>query len=154
MSSASNRKSTANLHYLLSKRLEQVEGRLFDRADANGYGDITPSMARLYAHLAGSKPVHMAELARKLSISRQAVHKMALEGVKAGYVEVVPCDQSGRQKILRFTDKGWKMAANANQELILIERELRAQIGDQNLTLLKQLLQLPWREEERLKPRA
>lgn len=139
--------SKSYLRNLLSRRLELIETRLFDRAAANGYGDITPGMARFYAHLAG-RPVHMSELARKLSISRQAVHKMALEGAKMGYVEVVPSDQSGRHKIVRFTPKGWAMAHSAANELDTIEDELVKQIGQKNLTLLKQILQMPWREDE------
>lgn len=140
------------LRNLLSRRLELIETRLFDRAATNGYGDITPSMARFYAHLAG-RPVHMSELARKLSISRQAVHKMALEGTKAGYVEVVPSDLSGRHKIVQFTAKGWAMAHNAANELDAIERELIKQIGQKNLSMLKQILQLPWHEDEAQKKR-
>ena len=150
LAAATNTAPKKYLRNLLSRRLEQIEDRLYANAAVNGYGDITPAMARFYGHLAG-RPIHMSELARKLSVSRQAVHKMALEGVRGGYIEVVPCDQSGRQKIIRFTDKGRTMSESATQELEAIEAALVQHLGQSNLDKLKDLLQIPWREEDKHK---
>ena len=74
-------------------------------AEMRGYADITPAMSRLFAYLAG-KPIAISDLARKLSVSRQAVHKLALEASRLGYVEFMPSSDDARLKLLKFTAKG------------------------------------------------
>lgn len=140
------------LRHLLLSRSNWMEERLYANAERNGYGDVTPAMSRLFAHLAG-KPQPLSELARRLSVTRQAIHKLALEGARLGYVELVDSEQDARVKLLRFTAKGQDMARSAERELILIETELTGQIGAERLQLLKEVLALPWSPEELAKGR-
>lgn len=140
--------SKTYLRQLLLARSEWMEARLYANAEANGYGDIPPSMVRLYAHL-GTRPIPLSDLARQLAISRQAVHKMASEGVRAGYVEMIPDDKDARVKRLRFTAKGHKMAESARRELDAIEQQLTLAIGAEHMAALKRLLSLPWDDAER-----
>jgi len=140
------------LRHLLLSRSDWMEQRLFDGAARNGYGDLSPAMARLCAHLAG-RPLSLSELARRLTVSRQAVHKLAAETAKLGYIEFVDSEQDARVKLLRFTLKGWDMAESARNELEAIEARLADQIGADKLALLKELLAMPWTQEEREKGR-
>ncbi len=135
------------LRHLLSWRSEWMEARLYEKAAANGYGDITPAMAKLFAHMS-ARPVPMSEMARRLHISRQAVHKMANEGVRSGYIETAPSASDPRQRVLQFTPKGLKMAESAKRELDAIEARLQAMIGPDQLERLKDLLQLDWSPDE------
>ena len=139
--------SKTYLRHLLMSRSEWMEARLHAKAAANGYGDITPSMVRLYAHL-GSRPVPLSDLARRLAISRQAVHKMASEGVRAGYVEMLPDAVNARIKLLRFTPRGRQMAESARRELDAIEQQLVDMLGQDRLDTLKAVLAAPWSLEE------
>lgn len=135
------------LRQLLTWRSHWMDQELLARAERNGYGDVTLSMSRLCAHLAG-RPLSLAELARRLAVSRQAVHKLANEVASLGYVEFVDSDKDARVKLLRFTPKGWDMADSAEQELQAIEKELAQQIGQDKFLALKEVLAMPWREEE------
>ena len=131
------------LRHLLLSRSEWMEARLYANAEANGYGDITPGMSRLFATL-GHRSVPLTELSQRLAISRQAVHKMALEGVRLGYVELIDSPTDARAKLLRFTAKGQAMAASARAELEVIETELTARLGASAMQALKDLLGRPW----------
>ncbi|PRD66297.1 MarR family winged helix-turn-helix transcriptional regulator [Malikia granosa] len=136
------------LRRLLLSRTDWMEQRLIASAERHGYGDVTAAMSRLCAHLAG-KPMGLSELARRLAVSRQAVHKLASEAASLGYVEFIDSEKDGRIKLLRFTQKGWDMAESAERELLAIEAELAEQIGPERLELLKEILALPWSAQER-----
>lgn len=138
------------LRHLLLSRSDWMERRLFDGAARNGYGDLSPAMARLCAHLAG-RPLSLSELARRLTVSRQAVQKLAIETAALGYVEFVHSESDARVKLLRFTEKGWAMADSARGELEAIEAELERRLGADNLARLVELLAMPWTPEDRVR---
>uniref|UniRef100_UPI003340F363 MarR family winged helix-turn-helix transcriptional regulator n=1 Tax=Castellaniella defragrans TaxID=75697 RepID=UPI003340F363 len=136
-------KNKPYLRQLLLMRSDWMECRLYANAERHGYGNATPAMSRLFA-LLGRKPVGLSELARRLTISRQAVHKLAQSAVQLGYIEFVDSDSDARVKLVRFTQKGWDMVASAERELDAIEEALSAQIGADRLQQLKDLLAMPW----------
>lgn len=140
------------LRQLLSWRSAWVERELIARAEKNGYGDVTMAMSRLCAHL-GGRPLGLSELGRRLSISRQAVHKIANEAAALGYVEFVDSDEDARVKLLRFTQKGWDMSEAAQAELERIEGEVADFIGHDKASQLWELLAMPWSSLEKAKKR-
>lgn len=135
------------LHQLLVDRSEWMNTRMMEGAERNGYGEVTHAMSRLFTHLAG-RPVGLSELARKLAVSRQAVHQLANDAAALGLVEFVPSENDGRVKLLRFTQKGWGMSDAAVRELGAIEAALARQIGAQDLAELKRILSKPWTTDE------
>ncbi|NLY26265.1 MAG: MarR family transcriptional regulator [Alcaligenaceae bacterium] len=135
------------LRNLLMKRFDWIEERSLELARLNGYGHVTPAMSRMFGHMSGV-PVGLSELARKLGVSRQAVHKLAGEAAKAGLVEFVSSPDNARIVLLRFTQAGWVMSANAASVFDSIELELKEHIGARNLAELKRILELPWDEAE------
>lgn len=136
-----------SLHQLLLSRFNWMNARLMESAAHHGYGEVTDAMGRMFAHLAG-RPVGLSELARKLAVSRQAVHQLANEAASLGLVEFVPSESDGRVKLLRFTQKGWAMSDAAVREIQAIEAMVAAQIGAQNLAELKRMLAMPWTTDE------
>lgn len=136
------------LRGLLIARVNWMEQRLYEGAARNGYGDVQPALSRMGVHLTG-KPIGLSELASRLGVSRQAVHKLANEAARQGYVEFVDSPTDARVKLLRFTPAGRKMSASAEQELDAIEQEIAAQIGPQKMNLLKEVLAMPWFEGDR-----
>lgn len=134
-------------HWLLA-RSDWMEARVMDYAERNGYGHVTMALNRLFAHL-GGRPIGLSELARRLSISRQAVHKLALEAQRLGLVEFVDSEVDGRVKLLRFSQKGWAMSELAAQDFARIEVEIAEEIGAENLEVLRRVLSMPWTKAER-----
>ncbi|GAA6141829.1 MarR family winged helix-turn-helix transcriptional regulator [Hydrogenophaga sp. 5NK40-0174] len=135
------------LRHLLLSRSQWMEERVFEKAAQNGYGDITAGMSRLYANL-GSGARSLSDLGRRLAISRQAVHKMAQEGIRQGYVELVESEEDARVKLLRFTDKGRAMAASATDTMTELEARIAGRIGAKRLALVKEVLDMAWTDEE------
>lgn len=131
------------LRHLLMSRSDWMERRVMALAEINGYPHVSTAMNRLFAHL-GGKPLGLSELARRLSVSRQAVHKLAQEAEKQGLVEFVPSEEDGRVMLLRFTQKGWRMSEKAAASFAEIEQELAAHIGTKELQTLKRVLAMPW----------
>ena len=131
------------LRHLLMARSDWMEQRVMGLAERNGYPHVTTAMNRLFAHL-GGKPLGLSELARRLSVSRQAVHKLAQEAEQLGLVEFVPSEEDGRVKLLRFSQKGWRMSEKAAASFAEIEQELAAHIGAQEVESLKRILAMPW----------
>lgn len=128
---------------MLRNRLEWVEDQLMKNAEKNGYGYITPSMARLYSYL-GDSPVPMSSLARRLKISRQAVHQLVAEGLTSDFLQVIDSPEDKRIKLVKFSDKGKKMSAVALAEIHQTEHELEKYLGTENVKQLRRILEMDW----------
>lgn len=131
------------LRPLLAARYEWMEGEIYARAESNGYGHIPPAMARMFGHL-GQHPVSLSCLARRLGVSRQAVHKMVNEARQLGLLTLIDSDEDRRTKLVTYTPDGWAMVASAERELEAIEDGIRAQLGDRDFDELLRLLSCNW----------
>lgn len=131
------------LRTLLRARTDWIEQRMLEGAARNGYGHLTPAMVRLFGHMSG-RPLGISTLARRLAVSKQAVHQLATEGARLGLLEFVPSEQDGRVKLVRFTEKGWAMSDSASAELQRIEDELAATLGREDMAALRRILARPW----------
>jgi DNA-binding MarR family transcriptional regulator len=137
------------LRHLLLARSDWMEASVMQGAKVAGYPSLTPAMNRLFAQL-GGRPLGLSELARRLSVSRQAVHKIALDAARLGLVEFVASEDDGRVKLLRFTQKGWRMSTLAAAAFAATEQALAAHIGEANVEELRRILSLPWPRVEDL----
>ncbi|MEB5928585.1 MarR family winged helix-turn-helix transcriptional regulator [Acinetobacter schindleri] len=115
-------------------------------AQKNGYGYITPSMARLYSYL-GDTPIAMSELARRLKISRQAVHQLVTEGLNSEFLEVIDSPEDKRIKLVKFSEKGKKMSDVALAEIHQAEQDLAKYLGEDNVKALRRILEMEWPED-------
>ncbi len=131
------------LRSLLLARSEWMEERVFAGAAKHGYGHLTPAVVRLFGHM-GRTPVGISEIARRMAVSRQAVHQLANEAARLGLVELVPSEHDGRVRLLRFTPQGWAMSDSAARELDRIEAELARRIGAEDVDSLRRILAKAW----------
>jgi DNA-binding MarR family transcriptional regulator len=131
------------LRYLLAQRSAWMEAQLHAGADAEGYGYVTPAMSRMFG-LMGKAPVSLSALARRLIVSRQAVHQMANEAVRHGLIELVDSPTNKRVRLVRFTPKGEAMFACGTRTLERIEQELVERIGAEDVETLRRILAKDW----------
>lgn len=131
------------LRSLLLNRSEWMEERVLRGAKRNGYARVTPAMNRLFAHM-GHRPVSLSELARRLTVSRQAVHQLAREAERLGLVEFVASPHDARVRLLQFSAEGRAMSASAAEELRSIEDELREGLGEEDFAALRRILARDW----------
>jgi len=132
-----------SLRQLLRERHEWMEAQVFEGAERGGYGGVTPAMSRLYGHIR-REPVGLSELARQLGVSRQAIHKMVGEAVQMGFLELVDSEEDKRIKLVRFSEKGLRMAESARQEMESIEQRVAEKIGQKDLEELRRILAKAW----------
>ena len=140
-----NSKTTAarNLRQLLLQRSEWFEARLLEAAPRYGYHFVTPAMHRLFAHMS-QRPLGISELARRLAVTRQAVHQTVDAARRRGIVELVEDPLDARARMVRFTAKGTKMARSAAQVVRDLESELAARLGERDVATLRRILARAW----------
>ena len=132
-----------NLKQLLLARNDWFSSEIFKWAKAAGYSSLTQSEARLLAHMAG-KPMSMSELARRLSISRQAVHKTVAELERRDVLEVKNDPQRGNSKLVIYTAIGIELNSAGVKIIGQIEARIAQRVGAKDLEALKRILALDW----------
>jgi len=132
-----------NLHQLLLERADWFAAEIMAGIRQSPFPQITPSQSRLLAHMAG-RPTSMAELARRLAISRQAVHKTVGELARHGILEVQKDPERGNATLVTYTEKGRAINRAGASIIESAEARIAEQIGAGTLDKLKNLLQREW----------
>jgi DNA-binding MarR family transcriptional regulator len=135
--------SQPNLKQLLLDRSDWFAREIMKGVKHSEYAFITPAQSRLLAHM-GGKPMSMAELARRLAISRQAAHKTVTELARRGILEVRDDPERGNSKLVVYTDKGRQLNRAGAQIIERLEERVARSIGPDGLRRLKELLASEW----------
>ncbi len=132
-----------SLRSLMLKRSAWFEERVLELSAREGYENVTPSMARLFAYLR-KEAVSISELARRLGVTRQACHQTVSEACRRGLAELVKDPADARVRTVRFTEKGLEMARVAKSALLELDAELERRIGAEDVATLRRILQQDW----------
>ena len=133
----------ANLKQLLLVRSDWFAREIMSSVRRSEFAYITPAQSRLLATMAG-KPTSMAELARRLAISRQAVHKTVAELARRGILEIRDDPERRNAKLIVYTERGRQVNRAGAQIIDRIEDRIAARIGRARLDELKALLDADW----------
>lgn len=127
----------------LIRAYEWFDDALIDWMHANGSPELTRSSSMIFSYLdpEGSRP---ADLARRIGISRQAVHRTISEMVELGLVSLVPDPTDQRAKLVILTTLGRERIILARRVLAELERELEARIGSKRMAGLREALAIDW----------
>ncbi len=128
-----------NLKQLLISSNDWVAREVMKGVQHTEYAYLTTAQSRMLAHM-GGKPMAMSELAGKLSISRQAVHKTVMELSRRGVLEVRDDPARRHGKLLCYTEKGRHLNRAGAQLIDNIEAGIAQRIGAEDLKTLKTLL--------------
>jgi DNA-binding MarR family transcriptional regulator len=90
--------------------------------------------------LASRKPRTMAEIARAMKITRQAVHASVKRLLELGIVELLPQPGNARDKLLTVTESGLEAQKLANYSIRLMEEEAAQILGKRSLEQFRQQL--------------
>lgn len=135
------------LRQLLSQKYDWIENKLHQMTKMTGYGHLTPALTRLFGHIR-KKPISVSDLARRMMISRQAVHKLLIEAQDMGYVELIDDEHDKRIKLVQFTPSGLEMSQTCINDLIKIEQELTQILGAEDFSHLKRILTQDWNKQD------
>jgi DNA-binding MarR family transcriptional regulator len=133
----------ANLKQLLLARADWFAREIMSGVRRSEYAYITPAQSRLLAHM-GGRPTSMAELARRLAISRQAVHKTVAELARRGILEIRDDPERRNAKLVTYTERGRQVNRAGAQIIERIEERIAQRIGRERLEELKAVLAREW----------
>lgn len=131
-----------NLKTLLFKRFEWYEQTLLASLEAQGDVSLTMAQSRALAVLNGQSS-SISELARSLNISRQAAHKTVCRLVELDWIKLEDGNK-GNEKVINFTEHGQHMRATIKEHMIKIEKDIAANIGQQEYNSLVRILTTDW----------
>lgn len=132
-----------NLKQLLLARSDWFAREIMSGVRRSEFSYITPAQSRLLAHM-GGKPTSMSELARRLAISRQAVHKTVAELARRGILEIRDDPARRNAKLVVYTERGRQVNRAGAQIIERLEERIGTRIGRERLDALKALLAQPW----------
>jgi DNA-binding MarR family transcriptional regulator len=132
-----------NLKQLLLARSDWFAREIMSGVRRSEFSYITPAQSRLLAHM-GGKPTSMSELARRLAISRQAVHKTVAELARRGILEIRDDPERRNAKLVVYTERGRQVNRAGAQIIERLEDRIAARIGRERLAELKALLGQGW----------
>lgn len=116
--------------------LDYIYGRL---AEA-GFDDVRPAHSAVLRNIAreGSRLTELAERAR---VTKQSMAELVEHLRKRRYVELVPDPSDGRAKLVRFTERGWKIHATLVKISREFEKECARSMGEVKWRQLRGLLE-------------
>ena len=87
-----------------------------------------------------------SEIARRLGVSRQAIHATLNQMVELGMVALVDDPTNGRVKEVTVTPQGERMRLDAQRAMVIMGDELGRRLGKAQLLKTAQLLHEDWGE--------
>lgn len=104
-----------------------------------GHTGLQVSHQAILTHLSlsGSR---LTELAKRASMTKQAMGQLVDEVEKLGYVERVPDPTDKRAKLVKFTDKGCGLMRAGTKVGASIQQEYADIIGEKKMERLRELL--------------
>ena len=130
----------ATFGQLLRRPYVALLRRLHAEGDARGYTDTRAAWGtNVFEHLRGGG-LRLTELAERSHTSKQAMRYTVGRLAAAGYVEHVPDPADGRAKIIRFTERGWRLRRDADEVLAGIEQECVRVLGEEKMRQCEALL--------------
>jgi len=130
----------SNIGQPLLEVAKDFQKRALAGFDAEGHAGLQPAHQAVLTHLriAGTR---LTELARRASMSKQAMGQLVDEVERLGYVERVSDPSDGRAKIVRFTPAGLELIKDGTDIATAIQREYAELIGKKKLNLLREILE-------------
>lgn len=134
---------TLNLIDLVSEKHKKLRKEVMKLWEEKHSEYISDSEAHMLGTL-NIKAMTVAEIARRMNISRQGAHKCAKKLIDSEYIIMESIEGNNRDKLLVLTKKGEDYC---NQMSILkkqVEEEVVNNIGYENVEFLKEFLRKDW----------
>ncbi|MEB3966081.1 MarR family transcriptional regulator, partial [Streptomyces kunmingensis] len=112
-----------DLPQLLGEARRWFEEGMLAALESEGVAPVTPPQVQLFAAL-DEDGTTVAELARRMGVTRQTVHQAVHALVGAGLLEQIPDPSSARQRLIRRTAEGRHAHERARRALERLEGRL------------------------------
>jgi DNA-binding MarR family transcriptional regulator len=128
-----------NFGVLLQQLSRDFERRARTTLRARGHTSLQPSHQVVFASL-GRTGTRLTDLARRASMTKQAMGQIVDDLERLGYVERTPDPDDGRAKIVRFTPAGLDFVCDAAEVLSQIWHDYAALLDADELDQLQSTL--------------
>ena len=128
-----------NIMRLMMENVEWMEKEMINSSKEDIH-HLTPAEIKLFNTLRGNKK-SISDLSRVMGISRQAVHKTTHRLKEYGYIELTISPDNKRDRLVSITSEGQKVRKRGAKIIREIERNLSKNIGQDNLELIRALLE-------------
>lgn len=118
---------------------ESLQSRLHD----HGWPDVSRAQSMVMLNVAAGV-TRPSEIARRLGISRQAIHTTIAQMVELGMLRLEVDQTDGRHKRLHLTSFGERMRADAQESMDQIMCTLEARLGKALFGALTKALDADW----------
>lgn len=132
-----------NLGQLLLRAFHWFDDGLLARLHSGGWLAVTRAHSMIFAHLDadGTRP---SELARRIGVTRQAVHQTVNELIDMGLVQLSPDPTNRKAKLVALTSQGKENVKAALEIFTELEDQLSHRIGPEQVENLRQALESDW----------
>jgi len=131
---------TLNLIDLISEKHKELRKRVRDNWNNSNLCDNKLHLISMLK----IKKMTISESAKKMNLSRQAIHKFSKSLAEEGFIRIEDNETNNKEKFMALTEKG----NGLYNELLGIKLELESQIveniGEDNMKFLRTLLQKNW----------
>lgn len=131
--------SPNNIKGLVQDLTEQLDARMAELRVGTPFESVRPSDVKTFM-LVARHPRTVSDVARALSVSRQAIHGSVRRLMKRGMIELQPAPGSRRDKIAAVTEEGHVARREVARNLGILESELKSRIGSERLEILRSIL--------------
>lgn len=131
-----------NLPLLLSGAKRWFDDALMASMLAAGEQPLTSAQGQVFAFL-DAEGTTVAELARRLGVTRQTAHQAVRALLALGLLEQVPDPTSARNRLIRITAEGARVHRRAQATLSVLESVFADRIGAEAAAALRHALTLP-----------
>jgi DNA-binding MarR family transcriptional regulator len=118
-----------------------IDNRLQSLREGSRYSGVRNSDIIVFMR-AFREPATVAEIARSLEVSRQAVHQSVKRLQALKVVELVPQANNNRDKLVSMTERGLHAQKTALDQIVTIENEMAALLGEEGLQTFRKHLGL------------
>jgi DNA-binding MarR family transcriptional regulator len=118
-----------------------IDNKLQSLREGSRYAGVRNSDIIVFMR-AFREPATVAEIARSLEVSRQAVHQSVKRLQALKVVELVPQANNNRDKLVSMTERGLHAQKTALDQIVTIENEMAALLGEEGLQTFRKHLGL------------
>jgi DNA-binding MarR family transcriptional regulator len=118
----------ANVGRLLNNAVRRFEARVLELMSASGHVETRIAHVSLTRNL-DVEGTRLTELARRASMSKQAMGELVDQCAELGLVDRMPDPKDGRARIIRFTADGLVWLDAFRDAVDVTEREMRTELG-------------------------
>ncbi|WP_344609412.1 MarR family winged helix-turn-helix transcriptional regulator [Streptomyces glaucus] len=131
-----------NMPLLLADAKRWFDDSLMASMRAAGEQPLTVAQGQIFARL-DAEGTTVAELSRRLGVTRQTAHQAVHGLLTLGLLEQIPDPASARNRLIRTTAEGARVHRRAQAALAVIEGVLSDRIGRDNAAALRHALTAP-----------